>query len=156
VSEQQRCECGQAWFNEPMGVWLQEIARGNMQGQAEGFCAKCGCRLSVVDGEPVVGEKYADLAYAAQANPSNRLAQSMRMLAQDVEIIDALRARVAELEAALKLERGAVEILGVELETRSGICACDVQDGWEQHRGGNTVGACWAAWARALAEAGSE
>ena len=58
------------------------------------------------------------------------------------------RKRVAELEAALKLERGAVEILGVELETRSGICACDVQDGWEQHRGGNTVGACWAAWAR--------
>ena len=69
---------------------------------------------------------------------------------------DLLKQRVAELEAALKLERGAVEILGVELETRSGICACDVQDGWEQHRGGNTVGACWAAWARALAEAGSE
>ena len=108
MSEQQRCECGQAWFNEPMGVWLQEIARGNMQGQAEGFCAKCGCRLSVVDGEPVVGEKYADLAYAAQANPSNRLAQSMRMLAQDVEIIDALRARVAELEAAVTSIGGAV------------------------------------------------
>ena len=109
MSEQQRCECGQAWFNEPMGVWLQEIARGNMQGQAEGFCAKCGCRLSVVDGEPVVGEKYADLAYAAQANPSNRLAQSMRMLAQDVEIIDALRARVAELEAAVTSIGGAVQ-----------------------------------------------
>lgn len=61
MSEPKRCECGQAWFNEPMGVWLQEIARGNMQGQAEGFCAKCGCRLSVVDGEPRVGEKYADL-----------------------------------------------------------------------------------------------
>jgi len=69
---------------------------------------ECGCRLSVVDGEPVVGEKYADLAYAAQANPSNRLAQSMRMLAQDVEIIDALRARVAELEAAVTSIGGAV------------------------------------------------
>lgn len=52
------------------------------------------------------------------------------------------------LRAYCRRDRRAVEMLGRELETRSGICACDVQDGWEQHRGGNTVGACWAAWAR--------
>ena len=52
------------------------------------------------------------------------------------------------LRAYCRRDRRAVGVLGRELETRSGICACDVQDGWEQHRAGNTVGACWAAWAR--------
>ena len=57
------------------------------------------------------------------------------------------------LRAYCRRDRRAVGVLGRELETRSGICACDVQDGWEQHRAGNTVGACWAAWARARARA---
>lgn len=52
------------------------------------------------------------------------------------------------LRAYCRRDRRAVGVLGEELETRFGICACDVQDGWEQHRGGSVVGACWAAWAR--------
>lgn len=60
------------------------------------------------------------------------------------------------LRAYCRRDRRAVGVLGRELETRSGICACDVQDGWEQHRGGNTVGACWAEWAQQQARARAE
>ena len=34
------------------------------------------------------------------------------------------------LRAYCRRDRRAVGVLGRELETRSGICACDVQDGW--------------------------
>jgi hypothetical protein len=67
--EQQRCECececGQCWFDGRVWAWrgvgTQKkicIANSTLPGHCPG---SCGCRLSVVAGEPRVGEKYADL-----------------------------------------------------------------------------------------------
>lgn len=62
-SEQRRCECGQSEFDGRVwswrGVGTRRVCVANST--LSGYCPACGCRLSVVDGEPVVGEKYADL-----------------------------------------------------------------------------------------------
>ena len=66
MSEPKRCECGAChysngawWWN---AKWIEDhtpVAR-TVQVQHCPALNGCGCRLSVVDGEPVVGEKYAD------------------------------------------------------------------------------------------------
>lgn len=61
--EQRRCECGQSEFDGRVwswrGVGTRRVCVANST--LSGYCPACGCRLSVVDGEPCMGEKYADL-----------------------------------------------------------------------------------------------
>lgn len=61
--EQRRCECGQSEFDGRVwswrGVGTRRVCVANST--LSGYCPSCGCRLSVVDGEPRVGEPYADL-----------------------------------------------------------------------------------------------
>jgi hypothetical protein len=70
MSEPKRCECGRCWWNG--GAWVASPSESNrpvlyllMPHWGVDFVAhcpgSCGCRLSVVTGEPRVGEKYADL-----------------------------------------------------------------------------------------------
>jgi hypothetical protein len=153
-----KCECGQCWFDGRVRVWAWPvvgtqkkicIANSTLPGHCPG---SCGCRLSVENGEPRVGEPYAELETAV-ATLEDKCDEYAAALNDRAELCDRLR-------AYCRRDRRAVGVLGEELETRLGICACDVQDGWEQHRGGNTVGACWAEWAqqraRARAEGGDE
>ena len=79
--EQKRCECGacvfeagpMAWYWQPMQEEMlrrvHEYSHLRIYPNDCGFAhcpGECGCRLSVVDGEPHVGEKYADLERDAQ------------------------------------------------------------------------------------------
>lgn len=74
--EQRRCECGacefeagpMAWYWQPMQEKMlrrvHEYSHLRIYPNDCGFAhcpGECGCRLSVVDGEPRVGEPYADL-----------------------------------------------------------------------------------------------
>ena len=66
--EPKRCECGQSDFDGRVwswrGVGTRRVCVANST--LSGYCPACGCRLSVVDGEPRVGEAYADLERDAQ------------------------------------------------------------------------------------------
>lgn len=65
--EQQRCECGACWWDGVQWVTRYFEAGDYPELHSElvvpvAHCpGSCGCRLSVVDGEPCVGEKYAVL-----------------------------------------------------------------------------------------------
>ena len=52
-----QCECGQSDFDGRVwswrGVGTRRVCVANST--LSGYCPACGCRLSVVDGEPVVG-----------------------------------------------------------------------------------------------------
>ena len=71
--EQLRCECGSAYFDDVQWVVRYFIGCAGATNSAGEIIVpvahcpgECGCRLSVVDGEPHVGEKYADLERDAQ------------------------------------------------------------------------------------------
>ena len=64
-----RCECKACWFDDDAGIWHWQIgpeasvplihtANGTHHAHCPG---SCGCRLSVDDGEPVVGKSVAAL-----------------------------------------------------------------------------------------------
>lgn len=98
-----------------------------------------------------IGEIRMDCAHYGPA-----LEEASECVRIQTERVAELEAENDRLRAYCRRDRRAVGVLGEELETRLGICACDVQDGWEQHRGGSVVGACWAAWAREQAQARAE
>ena len=91
--EPQRCVCGAChysngawWWN---AKWIEDhtpVAR-TVQVQHCPALNGCGCRLSVVDGEPVVGEKYADL---------ERDAKRFRAVAEDVHECEMLPSCIDE------------------------------------------------------------
>ena len=71
TAEPKRCECGACYVGA--GAWWWQGLKYNGPARAciaternAGHCPECGCRLSVVDGEPRVGEPYADLECDAQ------------------------------------------------------------------------------------------
>ena len=66
--EQRRCVCGSAYFDDVQWVVRYFIGCAGATNSAGEIIVpvahcpgECGCRLSVVDGEPRVGEAYADL-----------------------------------------------------------------------------------------------
>ena len=66
--EQLRCVCGSAYFDDVQWVVRYFIGCAGATNSAGEIIVpvahcpgECGCRLSVVDGEPRVGEPYADL-----------------------------------------------------------------------------------------------
>ena len=81
--EQRRCECGQSEFDGRVwswrGVGTRRVCVANST--LSGYCPSCGCRLSVVDGEPRVGEPYADL---------ERDAKRFRAVEEDVHECESL------------------------------------------------------------------
>lgn len=82
--EQQRCECGACWWDGKDWLVRSCVETRDMSVCGEyavQHCPGCGCRLSVEDGEPRVGEAYADL---------ERDARRFRAVAEDVEELETL------------------------------------------------------------------